>query len=506
MLESFNSTQQFEYHKLTAEEQKQRGILGRLAGIIADGKKPTRNGRKYPISLWEKVFNDPIMIEKIENRVCLGELGHPEDRAETDITKAAICLAEVPKKGPDDKLFGVFDILDTPCGRILKTLCDYGCKIGVSSRGQGDVFSDYTGEEVVDEDTYNCECWDAVLIPAVKTARPALVNESLNGRTLKQTLTESLNSATPEARKVMEETLSNLELDYKDSSDDEEDVESTEEEAVNDGEDLVERLQQALKDNAELSKQVAQLQEKLSVSYAKEIKHEANTTKLKNTVIKLSEDVKTHKAVTTQLASMRQQLESKSTQFIEQKQMLEATKSKLRSVLAKKSSLTESIDVKDRRISDLTKELEKLNETLTSEKSKSEKTISSLTENLKELKTDSQAKHSQYVKKLSAANSLVEKYRKTAETAVNRYIESKATQLGVSVAEIKNRLEENYSFDDVDNVCESLRSYKMNMNKLPFNIRSGSISHVAMKENNDTKRFENPDDVLDESFLETINS
>ena len=90
------------------------------------------------MQLWEKVFEDPIMKEKIENKVCLGELGHPEDRTETDITKAAICLAEMPKKSNDGKLYGVFDIIDTPCGRILKTLCDYGCNIGVSSRGQGD--------------------------------------------------------------------------------------------------------------------------------------------------------------------------------------------------------------------------------------------------------------------------------------------------------------------------------------------------------------------------------
>ena len=154
MLESFSNIQKFQYKKLSPEEQKARGILGRLEGIIADGKNPTRNGRKYPMQLWEKVFADPIMQEKIANKVCLGELGHPEDRSETDITKAALCLAETPKKGPDGNLYGVFDIIDTPCGKILKTLCDYGCTIGISSRGQGDVYTDYDGQETVDEAKY----------------------------------------------------------------------------------------------------------------------------------------------------------------------------------------------------------------------------------------------------------------------------------------------------------------------------------------------------------------
>ena len=82
MLESFNTKNSFEYQKLTEEEQTKRGILGRLVGPIADSVNPTRNGRRYSGELWEKVFKNPIMQEKIENRVCFGELGHPADRTE----------------------------------------------------------------------------------------------------------------------------------------------------------------------------------------------------------------------------------------------------------------------------------------------------------------------------------------------------------------------------------------------------------------------------------------
>lgn len=50
MLESFTSNK-FEYRKLTESEQKARGILGRLVGVIADTSAPTRNGRKYSSKL-----------------------------------------------------------------------------------------------------------------------------------------------------------------------------------------------------------------------------------------------------------------------------------------------------------------------------------------------------------------------------------------------------------------------------------------------------------------------
>lgn len=46
MLESMNNNE-FQYQKLTPEEQKAKGILGRLKGVIADFKHPTRNGRLY---------------------------------------------------------------------------------------------------------------------------------------------------------------------------------------------------------------------------------------------------------------------------------------------------------------------------------------------------------------------------------------------------------------------------------------------------------------------------
>lgn len=217
--ESVNN--QLEYQRLSQDEMQKRGILGRLVGVCADFFSPTRNGRKYPEELWENVFNDPIMKERIENGVCYGELGHPADREETDMEKIALCLAEVPKKGKDGKLRAVFDILNTPNGRILKSLCDYGSTIGISSRGSGDLETDFDGNESVNPDTYSCEGFDAVLIPAVKEARLEYVTESLNkkryNKTLRDKLTESISKEDESNQKIMRESLSTLGINLNES-------------------------------------------------------------------------------------------------------------------------------------------------------------------------------------------------------------------------------------------------------------------------------------------------
>lgn len=218
MLERFEGKQEnFKYLKLTEEQQKKRGILGRLVGVIADTKNSTRNERLYSKELWESVFDNPIMQEKIKNKVVYGQLGHPindEDLTADGIEKVAVALAEKPKIGSDGKIYGVFDILNTPNGRILKTLCDYGSTLGISSRGDGEVIETENGSEV-DPESYNCICWDVVLVPGVKDARLKYMTESLQTKKeerMKKKLNETLNKANEDDRKVMTETLHNLNI------------------------------------------------------------------------------------------------------------------------------------------------------------------------------------------------------------------------------------------------------------------------------------------------------
>ena len=198
---------------LTEEEKARRHILGRWYGPIATCNEGTRNGRRYNRELWEKALGDELFHEKIANKCLFLELGHPLDREETDMSKVCACIPEVPKIINGD-LCACVDILDTPNGRILKTLCDYGFIPGVSSRGSGDVMPNND----VDPETFFLECFDVVAIPAVKKARLSMC-ESLDKNTvsLKKALTESFNKASEEDKAIMKETFENLDIDIEPS-------------------------------------------------------------------------------------------------------------------------------------------------------------------------------------------------------------------------------------------------------------------------------------------------
>jgi predicted nucleotidyltransferase len=115
----------------------------------------------------------------------------------------------------DGDLCACVDILDTPNGRILKTLCDYGFIPGVSSRGSGDVMPNND----VDPETFFLETFDCVAIPAVKKARLTMC-ESLDseGLKLRKALTESFNNASEEDKVIMKETLDNLNIDIEEEA------------------------------------------------------------------------------------------------------------------------------------------------------------------------------------------------------------------------------------------------------------------------------------------------
>lgn len=522
MLESYNTAREMEYEKLSAEEQAKRGILGRLIGVIADFKDPTRNGRFYSEKLWENFFNNPLTQEKIKEKVFVGELGHPADRTEVDMEKIAICLAETPKKGDDGKIHGVFDILDTPNGRILKTLCDYGSHIGVSSRGTGDTFDDYDGRESVDPDTFECECWDAVLVPAVKEARLQYVTESYSGKkTLKQALQESLNNASTEDKKVMTETLKELDIDINDSekSDNIESAENSSNETVaaaDSGAIAVEELQEALRESSALKERIISLQEQLSVCYAKETKLTEQNNQYRSAIITLRSRKKDIDEAKAQIEKLSEDLDKKKNQI----NLLQQSRSQLIESLKKaeteKQKLTESINSSETAVKTLKEDMraQKVDTSKLTESLKKEN--QSLQENLADMKKNSLIKQKEYSSKINSLNEshkqeiadkqkLVEHYKKVANTAVMKYIDTKALHLGISTNEIVSKLPKGYSFDDIDRLCESVEQRIVSVSKLPFNLTERK---VRLTETNDKvdriARNASADDIIDETLAQYI--
>ena len=199
---------------LSESDKQSRHILGRLYGPIATCTEATRNGRKYNRELWENALNDDVFKEKVRNKSLFLELGHPNNREETDMTKVCACIPEMPKIVGDD-LYAYVDILDTDNGRLLKTLCDYGFVPGISSRGSGDIMDN----DEVDPDTFFLETWDIVQLPAVKKARLQIAEGLDNNRLkLRKALTESINSADAKGKVIMKEALDNLDIKLDDKS------------------------------------------------------------------------------------------------------------------------------------------------------------------------------------------------------------------------------------------------------------------------------------------------
>lgn len=515
MLETLNKNESFEYQKLSPEEMKARGILGRLVGPCADFINPTRNGRGYGDDLWENVFNDDIVKEKIANKCLYGELGHPADREEVDMEKIALSMPELPKKNKDGKLVACFDILDTPNGRILKTLCDYGTTIGISSRGSGDVIQDDDGNDIVDPSTYQFECFDAVIVPAVKEARLQYVTEDLdrNRLNMKKALCESLEKASDEDRKVMTETLHNLNIDINaeentnesvstpEKVEDKEILEQTSNEievANNDGtENIIKSLQEALKSNIELEAKIKSLQNELAVSDTKVSKLEEDVNRGKSTIVRLTTLAKESKEKTKRILTLEEELKQSKVKIEElAKRPLRESREIIR-------PLRESIAKKDEEISSLNEQLETLKSTHENEIKSLNDDINSLKESLKTKEEQSLAKEKQLSESLNKSTKTIERYRTFSNNVAQRYIEVRAKNLGVKKDDIINRLSENYSLEEIDKVCEDLRNYKLNLSKLPFTLDNKSVVRINESKHigiTSTSNF-NDDDYIGEDTL-----
>ena len=506
MLESIES-KKLEYQRLSPEEMEKRGILGRLVGVCADCVDGTRNGRRYSEELWEKVFADPIVQEKFKNGVCYGELGHPADREEVDMEKVAICMPELPKKGKDGKLRAVFDILNTPCGKILKTLCDYGSNLGISSRGTGDTIQGFDGNEEVDPETYVWECFDIVTVPAVERARLQYMTESIDKKKqLKRALSESIKRAKIEDRKVMVEAIKGLNLGLEEqkqssSSDVKINAEPKNKVADNTGTAIIKELQTALQENKKLEAKISDLQERLSVCYAKEVKYEEEIDVSRDRISALAGSKKLVEGLKKKVESLSQEVSEQERELQEKDRKLSVLENRKELANKKQESLNESIQKEETRsmllqkkVSTLTEKLESANKMLDSKEKKYSDTIA-------EMKQDAAIKQKEYTEKIEKSNSLVEKYRKIARIAVDRYIESTAVRLGVRSEEIKSKLPENYSFSDIDRVCEDLQGYQLNMSKLPFDLAGKKKVSVKVTESvepiNPTPNF---DDDVDEGL------
>lgn len=484
------------FKDLTPEEKERKGILGRLYGPCADILHATRNGRFYPIKCWKNAFKNEFVQEMLKNGGIPGELNHPADRDDIDPDRIAISMPEEPKEGPDGKLIAYFDILDLPCGRIVYQLAKYGYKLGISSRGNGETYTDSEGNEIVDPDTYEFKCFDIVLIPSVKEARLTMTEGLDTKKSLKVALNEELKRATADDRKKMTDVLDSLDIDYKqseevvDNKEEKVDAEKDEkhDEAVNDGsEELITSLQEALKDKTRLEAEVKSLQEQLAVSNTKAEKLEESINRYKDATTRLSTLARKGKVLSKEVSSLKEQLQQKDAEMASKIKTLKESKQS-------DNSLNEALSKKDATI-------KQLQENVNTLKAQYEKEIQSLKEGYEKNSKDIQVKLNESVTKINKLTTIKESYKKLALETVDRYIDSKAVMFGITSNEIKNKLPKSYTLNDIDRICEGLQQYSLNMSRLPFNLKSSKVI-VNESINDNLNVNENKNDIVDEALLQ----
>lgn len=136
-----------------------------IEGIFLQGEIKNRNGRMYPVSVLEREVNR-YNENFVEKGRALGELGHPEGPT-LNLDRVSHKILSLTKEG--NNFIGRAKLLETPMGKIAKSLLDEGVKLGVSSRGMGSLIKK-EGYQVVADDYMLATAADIVADPSAPDA------------------------------------------------------------------------------------------------------------------------------------------------------------------------------------------------------------------------------------------------------------------------------------------------------------------------------------------------
>ena len=180
-----------------------------MKGICIQGGIKNANQRTYPvqeIAKATKTLNDQIS----SGYSVLGEVDHPDD-LKINLDRVSHMITEMWMDGPNG--YGKMKILPTPMGQLVKTMLESGVKLGVSSRGSGNM-NEYGSGEVSDFEIITV---DVVAQPSAPGAYPTPIYEHLlntkGGNMAKGLAAEVRND--PKAQKFLKEALTNIIKDLK---------------------------------------------------------------------------------------------------------------------------------------------------------------------------------------------------------------------------------------------------------------------------------------------------
>lgn len=158
---------------LESEEDGNGGKSLHLNGICIQGDIRNANQRVYSsqeIGRAVKTLNEQIS----GGYSVLGEVDHPQD-LKINLDRVSHMITKMWMDGPNG--YGKLKILPTPMGQLIQTMLQSGVKLGVSSRGSGEVdgSGNVQGFEIITV--------DVVAQPSAPGAYPTAVYEHLINNT-----------------------------------------------------------------------------------------------------------------------------------------------------------------------------------------------------------------------------------------------------------------------------------------------------------------------------------
>ncbi len=140
-----------------------------MKGIFIQGDVRNQNQRVYPAREIARAVNS--ITEKLSTgQSVMGELDHPEELS-INLDRVSHLITEMWIQDADG--YGKLKIVPTPMGNIVKTLLQSGAKLGVSSRGSGNVGDDGAVSD------FEIITVDIVAQPSAPNAFPRTIYESL---------------------------------------------------------------------------------------------------------------------------------------------------------------------------------------------------------------------------------------------------------------------------------------------------------------------------------------
>jgi hypothetical protein len=175
-----------------------------LSGICIQGGIRNANQRIYPVDEIAKAVRT-INDQLSNDYSILGECNHPPD-LQVNLDRASHMITKMWMDGPNG--YGKLKILNTPMGALVRTLIESGVKLGVSSRGSGNVSDD--GQNIVSD--FEIITIDVVATPSGPGCFPTPIYEHLMNHTggyRSYQLAEAVRHD-PQAQKYLQHSLLNF--------------------------------------------------------------------------------------------------------------------------------------------------------------------------------------------------------------------------------------------------------------------------------------------------------